>query len=459
MHLKAMQDEVRSLLSEGERIIGAARRERREATSAESKRLGVIDQLTKELQEGIEGAISADQHARSIEARREAMSRPIERPIEDGNDYMVENRSDPYNHWPIEESNAFFHAVRTFTKTKTLPASLSVEQRDALSGALEGRAITGMSTLIDSDGGFLVPSTISQTILRKMHEEGQILSRVQQIQLSTGNTIKFPVINESSRATSGTPGSRYGGVTAYRIPEGGEKTGSKPSLGQIGLSLKKLAALVYITDELVEDSMPAVMVLVNELAPKAITFAIEREIVEGLGGAEMEGILASPSLITVAKETGQAAGTVTFENISKMRNRLVASSRSNYVWLIHQDVESQLEKMYIAIGTGGIPVYMPANGVSGQPYSTLYGRPVILCEHCSAAGTIGDIIAADLSQYLYITKGGIRSAQSIHVRFVQDETVMRFVLRNDGKSWWSAPLTPAKGSNTVSPFVALATRA
>ena len=84
---------------------------------------------------------------------------------------------------------------------------------------------------------------------------------------------------------------------------------------------------------------------------------------------------------------------------------------------------------------------------------------MIPIEHASAVGTKGDIILADLSQYIYATKGGLRSAASMHVRFVEGETALRFVLRNDGKPWWSGPLTPAKGSNTVSPFVALETRA
>jgi HK97 family phage major capsid protein len=102
---------------------------------------------------------------------------------------------------------------------------------------------------------------------------------------------------------------------------------------------------------------------------------------------------------------------------------------------------------------------MPAGGMSGLPYATLFGRPVIPVEYCATLGTVGDIILADFNEYLLARKGGLQTASSIHFRFDYDETVFRFVLRLDGQPAWNAPLTPFKGSNTLSPFVALATRA
>jgi HK97 family phage major capsid protein len=114
--------------------------------------------------------------------------------------------------------------------------------------------------------------------------------------------------------------------------------------------------------------------------------------------------------------------------------------------------------MTINVGTGGVPVYMPAGGVSGAPYATLFGRPVIAVEYCSTLGTEGDIMFLDLSQYLMIDKGGIQTASSMHVRFVNDEQVFRFVYRVDGQPLWNAPLTPANSTATQSPFITLATR-
>jgi HK97 family phage major capsid protein len=114
--------------------------------------------------------------------------------------------------------------------------------------------------------------------------------------------------------------------------------------------------------------------------------------------------------------------------------------------------------MALVVGTTGVPVYLPAGGLSASPYGSLYGRPVIPIEQAKTAGTVGDIVLADFSQYKLIEKGGLKQDSSMHVRYIYDEQLFRFVKRMNGRSKWSNALTPANGSNTLSPFVALATR-
>ena len=65
----------------------------------------------------------------------------------------------------------------------------------------------------------------------------------------------------------------------------------------------------------------------------------------------------------------------------------------------------------------------------------------------------------DFSQYAFIDRGGVQNAQSLHVRFTTDEMTFRATYRVDGGSLWKEALTPFKGTNTVSPFITLATRA
>jgi len=88
------------------------------------------------------------------------------------------------------------------------------------------------------------------------------------------------------------------------------------------------------------------------------------------------------------------------------------------------------------------------------------GRPLILTEKAQALGTQGDIGLADFSQYYIGQKagGGLKTATSIHLRFDYDEVAFRFVMRYDGQPGWLSALTPRRGSNTLSPFVVLATR-
>jgi HK97 family phage major capsid protein len=116
-----------------------------------------------------------------------------------------------------------------------------------------------------------------------------------------------------------------------------------------------------------------------------------------------------------------------------------------------------LLSMALAVGTGGVPVYSPANGDSEAPFGTLMGRPIIPAEYCETLGIEGDIIFADFSQYLVIDKG-VDAVNSMHVRFLTDERVFRFVYRVDGEPMWRTPVVPYKGTQTQSPFITLASR-
>jgi HK97 family phage major capsid protein len=111
------------------------------------------------------------------------------------------------------------------------------------------------------------------------------------------------------------------------------------------------------------------------------------------------------------------------------------------------------------VGTGGVPVFLPAGGVSGSPYMTLMGRPVIPVEQCSKLGDAGDILLADMADYIGIDKGGLESDTSIHVQFMYDEQVFRFRYRFNGTPYTNAPVvSKANASFSVSPYVALAAR-
>jgi HK97 family phage major capsid protein len=163
--------------------------------------------------------------------------------------------------------------------------------------------------------------------------------------------------------------------------------------------------------------------------------------------------------VSQAKETGQAADTIVYENIVKMWSRLWAPSQSNAVWLHSQDAIPQLMTMTLDVGTGGVPVYLPPGGASAAPYGTIFGRPAFVHESCDNIGDVGDLMLIDPTQYQMIEKGGIQSASSIHDRFLEGETIFRFIYRIDGQPMWDAPLTPANAGATVSPFVNLAARA
>ena len=118
-------------------------------------------------------------------------------------------------------------------------------------------------------------------------------------------------------------------------------------------------------------------------------------------------------------------------------------------WFCSENAEEQLEN----VGT----MYLP-QGVGGNAYPLLKGRPVIAMEQCPKLGLVGDIVLADLQHYV-IVESGIQQMLSVDFKFDTDEAAFRFVLRVDGAPAFSSPITSFSDPTTTrSPFVTLAAR-
>ncbi len=372
---------------------------------------------------------------KSIDERQAALNTPVNPPV-----YAVPKSKDD------KKFASFGDQLRAVVEAAKPGGSIDPR--------LSIKAATGLNESVGSDGGFLVEEDFTKELLKRTYDTGVLASKCNKIPLSTAsNSMKINGVDETSRKN----GSRWGGIQAYWEGEADALTGSKPKFRQMELNLRKLTGLCYATDELLSDASALEAVIMQGFSEE-FGFKVDDAIINGSGAGMPQGILNSKALVSVAKETGQAAGTINVQNVVNMWSRCWGRSRQNAAWYINQDIEPQLFTMSLAVGTGGVPVYMPASGVSGSPYSTLFGRPVIPLEQCETLGTLGDIILSDFSQYLLIDKGGINAASSIHVRFLYDENVFRFIYRVDGQSVWNAPLQPFKGSSTLSPFVALANR-
>jgi HK97 family phage major capsid protein len=314
---------------------------------------------------------------------------------------------------------------------------------------------TGLAEGIGSTGGFLVGTDTQSGILARVYDSGQLLQRVGMDGLSAGsNAMTYNVEAETSRAD----GSRRGGIRAYWAAEAGSYTASYPTFRQVELKLKKVVGLVYATDEQIQDTS-ALESYISRILPEELRFVVEDSIINGSGGGQMKGILATGATVSVDKETGQAAATIVSQNIMKMWARMYGPSRRNAVWLIEQSCEPQLMQLSLSVGTGGVPLYTPAGGLSAAPYATIFNRPVLAHESCKAVGTVGDIILMDPQEYQMIEKGGIQSASSIHVAFTTGEQLFRFTYRCDGSPLWASALTPLSAGDTLSPYITLATRA
>lgn len=350
-------------------------------------------------------------------------------------------RSGPQGMWGWRNSGEFAIAVRA--------ASMGGAPDSRL---LNAAASTYSSEGVGADGGFAVPPDIRADIIQKVTGEASLLPLTDTIPTSS-NSVTFPVDTTAPWDTSG-------GIQAYWVAEGATKTQSKVSLEQVSTRAQTIAALIPVTEELLEDA-PALDAFIRRKAPEKMEFKISNAIVRGSGSGTPLGFMNSASLITVAAEGAQTADTVNATNVAKMYAAMPAGSISTARWLVHPTVMAQFPLMVI----GQQPVYLPPNGLAGAPGGMLFGRPVIPTQTAAIVGDLGDIMFVDLQQYMSIVKTGngrdansLRTDVSIHLWFDQDLVAFRFTMRVGGQPWWNAPITGRDGSSQQSPFVVLAAR-
>jgi HK97 family phage major capsid protein len=329
----------------------------------------------------------------------------------------------------------FAHSVRRAFENHGMDPRL--ERRLKAAGASEG---------VNADGGYAVPVEFSNNVFNDILGEDSLFNRCFLIPM-TSSSIKLPALNYTTQGNFG--------VTAYWTGEGATITTSKPAYRQPQLNLNKLAALVPVTSELLEDGI-AIEPIITKLAAEAITFTLNDAIVNGDGSSKPTGIIGHASVVSVPKETGQAADTVVAENVVKMRSRFIGNP-ANAVFLIHRDVEPQLLTMQDGAGRW---LYFAPGSFADKPNGKLLGAEVQPLSNCQALGTVGDILYADMKQYAIGYKAaGPTQAMSLHLYFDTDQLAYRWTFRVDGRPWRDAPLAAKNGTSTYSPFVTLATRA
>lgn len=317
-------------------------------------------------------------------------------------------------------------------------------------------AATGINQASPSEGGFAVPGTFANSMWDGLFSDpSSLLSRTDNYDVD-GAFIEFPRIEETTRAT----GTVYGGVQAYWISEAAQITGSKPKFGTMRLEPQELAALVYVTEKHLNNSPFAIGQYVDRMGRAAIALKVNAALISGDGVGKPKGLTTAASKITVSKETNQGADTLTARNVAAMKARRIASVASQYVWLMNTDVQSELDNLSTIVknvaGTDNVGGY--ASPIYNADANTLGGLPILFNDHCEALGDEGDVILTHLPSYAVgLRRAGVKTAQSMHLRFDYAEMAFRFMFDIDGQSWLHTALTPAKGS-TKSTVITLQAR-
>ncbi len=304
---------------------------------------------------------------------------------------------------------------------------------------------------VPAAGGFLVPEEFRAELLRVALETSIVRPRARTIPMGSAK-VAIPSIDDTTHATTA-----YGGITASWSEEGATLTSTEPTFGRTVLDAKKLTAYAVAPNELLADSAISFQAMVEDLYPEVIAFFEDVAYCTGSGAGEPQGFTNAAAEIAVAKETGQAADTIVWENIVKMYARQLPGSLGRAVWVANIDTFPELATMALSVGTGGSAIWLN-QGAEGPPM-TILGRPVIFTEKVPTVGDVNDINFVDFGFYLIGDRQAMSVSSSEHVAFASDSTAFRIIQRVDGRPWINSAITPNQGSNTLSPFVTLAARA
>ena len=291
------------------------------------------------------------------------------------------------------------------------------------------------SGITGPDGGFVIPPAFQDGIMEIVFAPDSFAGRCDPHR-TTGRQLTIPFDPNAVYAP--------GGIKASWRGEGETGTQTKVEIEERELKLECVTGIVPITAEMLEDS-PNIGDYVQRGLGRAVDWALTSAIMRGSGVKRPRGILAGdPSVpadkagrIIVPKEVGQAAGTVVYKNILKMWAKLNGMCRMNAVWVITQDVETELLTM---TGPDNKLIYSPVP-LNEKPYTTLLGRPVIVHPVASQIGQEGDIALIDFKQYALLTRSqnGLKYRYEASMYFLENIQQFALDLRVGGQPLWHKP--------------------
>ena len=282
---------------------------------------------------------------------------------------------------------------------------------------------------VDQYGGYLVPETWASGLHTIPNELDPTVGRVTNVPMAS------PVVRLNSRVDTNHATSVAGGIVVARRAETAAAADSRMSFSQVTLNATWHGGVTYATDEVLADSAISLAAVIGQSYGDAFRGAMLNEKIRGTGSGQPQGIIGAAATISVARTTDSE---INFADVLAMRSQCWGFG--NAIWICNHSAYPALRQM-VSGGTYPALVYQPSV-VEGRPDS-LEGRPIFYSEYASDFNSAGDLILCDWSQYLWGTLGGLESAESIHVRFVNAERAFRFSMRSDGQPWWTSALTPS----------------
>ena len=266
-------------------------------------------------------------------------------------------------------------ASRTATREfmKALLARDNVKLKE-----LQTKATTYNEAGDDAKGGYLIPDELKAEVLR-IAETQYGVARREMFYLpftGPGNERKIPTL-----ATS---------VTVAWVNEGAKKGGTNPTFGLVTQTLKKLAAIIPFTEEILEDSAINLTQLVAQLFAEAVAKEEDIQFFRGTG-SPWTGILANGSVNKVNMGAGEDMSDITAEDLLDMIDATPAGALPGAKFYLHRHALSYIRKLK-DVTSGQFIFQNPGAGLPGTiwnyPYELVEAFPDKTAGEAQATGII-----------------------------------------------------------------------
>ena len=265
----------------------------------------------------------------------------------------------------------------------------------------------------DSEGGYLCPDEYERTLIQALEEENKLRSLCKVIRTSSGDR-KIPLV-----ASHGT---------ASWVDEEGVIPESDDSFGQITLGAHKVASIIKVSDELLQDSVFDVESYIATEFARRVGDAEEAAFITGDGAGKPIGMLHETNGAATGV-TAASATAITADELIDLVYSLKAPYRKRAIFLFNDQTIKAIRKLKDGNGQflwqPGLQMGQP-NTLLGYRYETSTHMPVI-------GASAKPILFGDLSSYWIADREG-RSIKRLNELYATTSQVgFRVTQRLDGR--------------------------
>ncbi len=219
--------------------------------------------------------------------------------------------------------------------------------------------------------------------------------------------------------------------------EGTEITPTDPNADTVTATPRKLAALVYASNELVSDSNPDAQNVLSTNLARSVALKLDKAFYEGSGTApEIRGLRNQSGIQTVSMGTNGAALT-NLDPFADALGMLAEKNADGTAIVMHPRNWRTLTKIKEVTGSNK-PVLIDSAGAPTEgPRRSIYGIPVHLTSQLATDETQGSATTAN-SMYVYqgdqvcaVMRQDANIQVDTSVAFSSDRTAVRVTLRAD----------------------------